>query len=138
MVKKKLRKDLFVYEIFQMPTRPIKLKESQITAYQAKIGVYKVMQTYRIEISSRFILTQKAIKDALGIGYEILSVEKLKDIDADNIILNVDTAAVTIINTGYRALARAFHPDLGGDPEKMRLINQTKKELIDLVKSLGE
>ena len=97
----------------------------------------KMTQTYTINVKSRFILTQTQIKKALGIGYEILSVEAAKDASTLPII-SVDTAAQAIINTGYRALARAYHPDLGGDPEVMKTLNQTKKEMLDLLKSLGD
>jgi hypothetical protein len=94
-----------------------------------------VDQTYRVTIKSRFILTQSYIKNALGIGYQVLSVELEKDV-SEVPIVNIDTAAEAIIKTGYRALARAYHPDLGGDPEVMRTLNQTKKELLDLLKSI--
>lgn len=113
----------------------IKLSHGQITAFKSKIGVYKVDQTYRVTIKSRFILTQSYIKNALGIGYQVLSVEMKKDV-SEVPIVNIDTAAEAIIKTGYRALARAYHPDLGGDPEVMRTLNQTKKELLDLLKSI--
>ena len=92
-------------------------------------------QTYQITVRSRFILTQGAVKSALGIGYQVLSVELGKD--ASNLpIIDVDSAAMAIVNTGYRALARAYHPDLGGNPEVMKTLNQTKRELVDLLKSL--
>lgn len=107
----------------------------QLTAYMAKIGVYKVEQTYTVSIKSRFILTQTAVKKALGIGYEVSSVELAKDV-SNLAITNVDSAAIAILNTGYRALARSYHPDLGGDIEVMKLLNQSKKELIDLIESL--
>jgi hypothetical protein len=95
------------------------------------------MQTYTIHIKSRFILTQTEVKRALGIGYEVCSLELAKD--TSNLIpIDVNSAAMAIINTGYRALARSYHPDLGGDENTMKILNQTKKELIDLIKSLGE
>lgn len=97
----------------------------------------KQVNTYTINIESRFILTQTQIKEALGIGYRILSVETAKDYSS-TIPVGVDSAAIAIIQTGYRALARAYHPDLGGDENTMRILNQTKRELIDLVNSLNE
>lgn len=101
------------------------------------IWAQAVEQTYQITVKSRFILTQSQVKQSLGTGYQVLSVELAKD--ASNLpIIDVDSAAIAIINTGYRALARAYHPDLGGDPGVMRTLNQTKKELVDLIKSLGE
>lgn len=30
-----------------------------------------------------------------------------------------------LINEGYRSLAKKFHPDAGGDPQKMRELNAT-------------
>jgi len=107
----RLKKVQFAYNF--MPAW-IKLTHGQITAFYAKIGVYKVEQTYQITLKSRFILTQSQVKQALGIGYQILSVELAKDASTLPIV-NVDTAALAIINTGYRALARSYHPDLGGD-----------------------
>ena len=97
----------------------------------------EMRQVYIINVESRFILTQTQIKQALGIGYKILNVEVAKD-KSQLPIVNVDTAAMAIIQTGYRALARAYHPDLGGDAETMKILNQTKKELSDLIRSLGE
>ena len=97
----------------------------------------EIRQVYTIDVESRFILTQTQIKQALGIGYKILNVEVAKD-KSQLPIVNIDTAAMAILNTGYRALARANHPDLGGDPEIMKILNQTKKELSDLIRSLGE
>jgi hypothetical protein len=113
-----------------------KLRQSQINAYYEHIGVYKMEQTYRVNVKSRFMLTQTYIKAALGIGYQVLSVELEKDASIPPII-NVDTAAQAIILTGYRALARAYHPDLGGDAEVMKTLNRTKKELLDLLQSIG-
>jgi hypothetical protein len=95
----------------------------------------KQLNIYTVNIESRFILTQTQIKEALGLGYRIISIEYEKD-NSTSPIVNVDSAAMTIIQTGYRALARAYHPDLGGDENIMKILNQTKKELIDLIKSL--
>jgi hypothetical protein len=95
----------------------------------------KQLNVYTVNIESRFVLTQTQLKEALGLGYRITSIECEKD-NLVNAIINVDSAAMTIIQTGYRALARAYHPDLGGDENVMKILNQTKKELIDLIKSL--
>ena len=102
---------------------------------QSEIGVCEVEQTYRVTVSSKFILTQSMIKKYLGAGYHVLSVELERDVSPAP-IHDVDSACLNIVNTGYRALARAFHPDLGGDPEVMKLLNQSKRELVDLLKSL--
>jgi hypothetical protein len=53
-------------------------------------------------------------------------------------ITDVDSAVEAMILTGYRALARANHPDLGGDAEVMATVNRAKKEVLDLLKSLKE
>lgn len=92
-------------------------------------------QTYNIRITSPFILTQKQVKEKLGIGYKVLEVQAEKDVQVVKID-SVDTAMENIILAGYRALARAYHPDLGGDPEVMIILNRTKKELLDLLKDL--
>jgi hypothetical protein len=95
----------------------------------------KQLNVYTVNIESRFVLTQTQLKEALGLGYRITSIECEKD-NSTSPIINVDSAAMTIIQTGYRTLARAYHPDLGGDENVMKILNQTKKELIDLIKSL--
>jgi hypothetical protein len=94
-------------------------------------------KTYTFNVRSRFILTQTALKQALGPGYQVTSVAVATDISTLPVI-NVDSAAMAIINTGFRALARAYHPDLGGDPEVMVILNRTKKELTELLNSLKE
>jgi hypothetical protein len=93
------------------------------------------VQIYTINVRSRFILTQQQIKKSLGVGYEVLSIETAKDVLP---IIDIDSAAQAIINTGYRALARAYHPDLGGNENTMKVLNQTKRELMDLLKSIEE
>lgn len=92
-------------------------------------------QRYRVEIESPFLLTQKQVKERFGIGFIVVSIEIAKDIPTIKIV-DVDSAVEAIVNTGYRALARANHPDLGGDPEIMVIINRAKKELLDLLNSL--
>jgi len=92
---------------------------------------------YTINIKSRFILTQTQIKKALGIGFQVLSVELAKDASNYN-SFDDSSAAKAIVQTGFRALARAYHPDSGGDPEKFRILNKTKQELIELLNNLGE
>ncbi len=94
-----------------------------------------MIQTYNIRITSPFILTQAEVKRKLGLGHKVLSVETEKDLNQVQ-IYSVDTAMEQIILTGYRALARAHHPDLGGDQEVMVILNQTKKELLDLLKDI--
>lgn len=92
-------------------------------------------KTYMIRISSPFILTQKAVKDALGIGYTVESVEMERDLPQVE-ITDVDSAVDHMLKTGYRALVRANHPDLGGTTEKMVILNRAKKEIDDLLKEL--
>ena len=92
-------------------------------------------QIYNIRVESRFLLTQRQIKEKLGIGYKVVSVETEKDSQTPE-ITTVDNAVISMILTGYRALARATHPDLGGDVEKMMILNKAKREVLDLLKSL--
>jgi len=97
----------------------------------------KVKQTYTIRIESPFILTARDIKDKIGIGYKVVSVETERDRYIPP-ITDVDSATEAMVLTGYRALARSYHPDLGGNEEVMKTINQAKKEVLDLLKSLKE
>jgi hypothetical protein len=55
----------------------------------------------------------------------------------DDRILDVDSAAEVIVATGYRALAKEFHPDHGGSPETMALINEARRQLRELLKLAG-
>lgn len=104
-------------------------------------------QVYSIRIESPFILTQRQIKEKLGIGFKVVSVETEKDLSTKPII-DVDSALAALIQTGYRALARANHPDLSASDdtesisdkearaERMMLINRAKKEINELLDSL--
>jgi len=104
-------------------------------------------QVYNIRIESPFILTQKQIKEKLGIGFHVVSVETERDL-ATKPIIDVDSAVEAMITTGYRALARANHPDLTGQDsteseterlaraDRMVLITKAKKELTDLLKEV--
>lgn len=91
---------------------------------------------YTVRIASRFILTPSAVKSALGMGFKVESVELDRDVPTAEIV-DVDSAVLQIIQTGYRALARAHHPDFGGSTEKMVILNRAKKELDDLMKEIG-
>lgn len=94
-------------------------------------------KVYTIRIQSDFVLTPSEVKRKLGIGYKVLdtSVEKIDHIP---VIVDTITAMEAIIKTGYRALARANHPDIGGDGEVMMQLNKTKKELEELIKELSK
>lgn len=92
-------------------------------------------QVYSVRIESPFILTPTEVKKHLGIGFKVVSVEVAKDV-AQAPITDVDSAAEAIVKTGYRALARAHHPDLGGDPNTMKILNQSKSEMLELLKQL--
>lgn len=92
---------------------------------------------YNIRIESLFVLTQNQVKQALGHGYKVTSVEVDKGIKP-KAISSIDNAVENIITAGYRALARAHHPDLGGDVNTMMLINKAKKELEELLASVKE
>jgi curved DNA-binding protein CbpA len=41
--------------------------------------------------------------------------------------------ALLIIKTGFRELAKRFHPDVGGDADKMRELMAANEELVDLM-----
>jgi hypothetical protein len=97
----------------------------------------KMKQLYNIRIESPFIMTQRQLKEKFGIGFKVISVETEKDLYAPK-IADVDSASEAMILTGYRALARAHHPDLGGDVETMVHLNRAKKEILDLLKTLKE
>ena len=72
----------------------------------------------------------------LGIGVKVISTEVDKDVQLPDITDNV-SAMDAIIRTGYRALARANHPDLGGDAQVMVILNQTKRELESLLQEIA-
>ena len=65
----------------------------------------------------------------------MITVETEKDIYTPH-ITDTDSAVEVMIRTGYRALARANHPDLGGDIQVMATINKAKKEILDLLENL--
>ena len=92
-------------------------------------------QIYNIRIESPFILTQRQIKEKFGVGFHVITVETERDIYTPH-ITDTDSAVEAMIHTGYRALARANHPDLGGDIQVMATINKAKKEILDLLGSL--
>jgi len=87
-----------------------------------------------IKLESQFIPTPTMVKQKLGIGFKVLSVEVERESYKE--IKDVDSAVDAILYTGYRALARANHPDLGGNAETMVILNRAKKELMDLLKEL--
>jgi hypothetical protein len=97
---------------------------------------YKAGKTYNIRIVSPYVLTQGYLKNKLGIGYHVVSVEVEKDQVIPDITDTI-TAMSAIIKTGYRALARANHPDLGGDAQTMQILNRTKKELEALLQEIS-
>jgi hypothetical protein len=88
---------------------------------------------YNIRIQSSFILTPRFIKEKLGIGFKIIETEVEKDVKVSD-IKTVEDAVDDALRIGFRALARAHHPDLGGDSEKMVIINRAKKEMEELLK----
>lgn len=90
---------------------------------------------YNVRVQSPFILTQRQVKDSLGVGFKVLSVET--DRDLPNIeIRDVDSAVEAIVKVGYRSLVRANHPDLGGFTEVTMILNRAKKELLELLESV--
>jgi hypothetical protein len=118
----------------------VDIKPQDFNKYANAVSILEkesnMSQTYNIRINSPFILTPNQVKNKLGIGYKVLEVMAEKDINNQEPITDVDSAMSHIILAGYRALARAYHPDLGGDPEVMIILNRTKKELLDLLKEI--
>ena len=90
---------------------------------------------YNIRIQSPFVLTPTRVKESLGIGFTVLSVDVEKEQQQIK-IESVDDAVKAMVQQGYRALARANHPDLGGSTDVMMTINRAKKELLELLESL--
>lgn len=97
----------------------------------------KMTQIYNIRIQSPFILTAADVKKKIGIGYKVLEVAVEKDLPQVE-ITNIESAVEHIVKSGYKALIRAHHPDLGGDPEKAVILNRAKKELLDLLEMVKE
>jgi len=91
---------------------------------------------YNIRIESPFVLTPTEVKRKLGHGYKVISTEVEKDQVIPEIV-DVESAFNAILKVGYRALARANHPDLGGDAQVMILLNKAKKEIEDLLKEVS-
>ena len=92
-------------------------------------------QSYTIHVESPFILTPAEAKRRFGIGFQVTAVERGED--ATRIVVtDKDSAIDAIIAAGYKSLARAYHPDLGGNAEIMMQINQARKELKDLIAEL--
>jgi len=89
---------------------------------------------FNLKIRSQFIPTPTAIKEKLGVGYKVLAIEMERE-QPNREITDVNSAFEAILFLGYRALARANHPDLGGDHEKMVIINRAKKEMTELLES---
>lgn len=107
--------------------RQVNIKETK--NWMAKTNVYTVT------LQSPFILNQSQLKQRFGVGFKILSIETEKDLP-NVAISDVDSAVSAIVGVGYRSLARANHPDLGGDPEVMVILNRAKKELKELLESV--
>lgn len=104
--------------------------------YEVKMTTptFEKSRIFTIKLESQFIPTPTMVKQKLGIGYKVLAVEVEKE--ASVAITSVDSAVDAMIKTGYRALVRAFHPDFGGDPEVMVVLNRAKKEVDDLLKEV--
>ena len=50
--------------------------------------------------------------------------------DAWGKLFLVQGAPIELIQAAYRVLAKKHHPDMGGDPEKMKQVNAAYKELM--------
>jgi len=105
--------------------------------YSSQRGTVRMAdRVYNIRIQSPFVLTPHEVKRKLGTGYRVLSTEVEGDVQIPH-ITDTLSAMNAIIKTDYRALARANHPDLGGDAQVMVLLNQTRKELEALLQELS-
>lgn len=95
---------------------------------------------YTIKIQSKFLLTSSEIKKKFGIGFKVLEVQRDKTSEYKlPEVYSVDTLAPLVIKYGYRELAKALHPDLGGaDPEGMTQLNRTKQELLQILEELTD
>jgi len=127
---------------FYIPKRDI---ERGFTPVKILVEIYNLtedkMETsmskiYNIRIESPFVLTPTEVKRKLGHGYKVISTEEEKDQVIPKIV-DVNSAFDAIIKVGYRALARANHPDLGGDAEVMITLNKAKKQIEDLLKEVS-
>lgn len=113
------------------------IKSNVVLEVESKILVSAQAEknTYNIRIQSPFILTTSQVKEKLGIGFKVLSVEQEKMMETVEIV-DIDSAVDQIIKVGFRGLARANHPDLGGDANIMVILNRAKKELLQLLESV--
>lgn len=48
-------------------------------------------------------------------------------------IADIDSASLAIVKAGYRELAMRYHPDRGGSPEVMVLLNNAKRQLNEML-----
>lgn len=120
------------------------LESQKLTKAQASLAIERIVEvqremaelkTYTIRIQSPFLLTPTQMKEKLGIGFKVVEVTVERE-QTEAPIKDVDSAIDAIFKTGFRALARANHPDIGGDPEVMVILNRAKKEFTDLMKEI--
>lgn len=119
-----------------MAAKEFKITPKDIWVAKKFMGAVSMTdKVYNIRIQSPFVLTPSEVKSKLGIGFRVISTEVEKEVICP-IIADTTAAMDAIIKTGYRALARANHPDFGGNPEVMVILNRTKKELEQLLAEL--
>jgi Putative quorum-sensing-regulated virulence factor len=97
----------------------------------------KYMQTYTVRIQSEFVVTATHVKNSMGPRFRVVSVETERD-SVKETPTSVRGAVWAILKSGYRALARAYHPDLGGDTEVMVNINKELAEKITFLLTEGK
>ena len=105
------------------------------TIEEAERLTKKENKIYNIRLQSPFLLLPNQVKEKLGIGYKVLSIEIENELAVPD-ITDIDSAVEAIVKVGYRSLARANHPDLGGDVRVMSIINKAKSELLQLLKEV--
>lgn len=105
------------------------------TIEEAERLTKKENKIYNIRLQSPFLLLPNQVKEKLGIGYKVLSIEIENELAVPD-ITDIDSAVEAIVKVGYRSLARANHPDLGGDVWVMSIINKAKSELLQLLKEV--
>lgn len=99
-------------------------------SYIFKFGVHKgkVITDARIEnsyLESLIRYNEEQIK--------VFSAELERRAAVENA---TDSMAIQIIQAGYRALAKQYHPDMGGDPATFQELVGTKSILTEVVEKL--
>lgn len=67
-------------------------------------------KTFLIKVEGNFVPTTSFVKQRLGLGFNVLSVEQAREFEASK-ITDAESAAKAIVYTGHRELVRRHHPD---------------------------